>query len=181
MDEWSIFNELMFSGYYFLLRIIGIYLFCAQFRSLSMTFLEGFCDNCFWDIFSCSFLLQLDICSIVFLMHWLCFSNFSPEIRENPFLRQPRIRSSYLTTDAASPDPGKMVCEICEKLLRRKPFLLGSTLSSTEVSVVAVLGCGHAYHADCLEQKTSFEDRRDPHCPLCLGLLPKVEDSREQV
>ncbi|CAB4288700.1 hypothetical protein PRUPE_7G250900 [Prunus persica] len=103
------------------------------------------------------------------------------EIRENPFLRQPRIRSSYLTTDAASPDPGKMVCEICEKLLRRKPFLLGSTLSSTEVSVVAVLGCGHAYHADCLEQKTSFEDRRDPHCPLCLGLLPKVEDSREQV
>ncbi|XP_016651587.1 PREDICTED: uncharacterized protein LOC103341139 isoform X3 [Prunus mume] len=31
------------------------------------------------------------------------------EIRENPFLRQPRIRSSYLTTDAASPDPGKMV------------------------------------------------------------------------
>ncbi|RXI05675.1 hypothetical protein DVH24_017717 [Malus domestica] len=101
------------------------------------------------------------------------------ETKEKPFLRPARIRSGFLTTDAVSPDPGKMVCAICDKLLRRKPFFLGSTQSSTEVSVVAVLVCGHLFHADCLEQKTSFEDRHNPHCPLCAGLLPKVEDSRE--
>ncbi|XP_024182461.1 uncharacterized protein LOC112187771 isoform X2 [Rosa chinensis] len=102
-------------------------------------------------------------------------------VKEKPFFRPARIRSSYLVMDAASADPMKMLCGICQKPLRRKPFFLGITLSSTEVSVVAVLVCGHVYHADCLEQKTSFEDRRDPPCPLCVGLLPKIEDSRGQV
>lgn len=83
--------------------------------------------------------------------------------------------------DGASADPMKMLCGICQKPLRRKPFFLGITLSSTEVSVVAVLVCGHVYHADCLEQKTSFEDRRDPPCPMCVGLLPKIDDSRGQI
>ncbi|XP_004287261.1 PREDICTED: uncharacterized protein LOC101304122 isoform X1 [Fragaria vesca subsp. vesca] len=103
------------------------------------------------------------------------------EIKEKPFFRPARIRSSYLVMDAASADPMKMLCGICQKPLRRKPLFLGTTLSSTEVSVVAVLVCGHVYHADCLEQKTSFEERRDPPCPLCVGLLPKIEDLREQV
>lgn len=106
---------------------------------------------------------------------------FLPEIKEKPFFRPARIRSSYLVVDAASADPMKMLCGICQKPLRRKPFFLGITLSSTEVSVVAVLVCGHVYHADCLEQKTSFEDRRDPPCPLCAGLLPKSDDSRGQI
>lgn len=106
---------------------------------------------------------------------------FFPEIKEKPFFRPARIRSSYLVMDAASADPMKMLCGICQKPLRRKPFFLGITLSSTEVSVVAVLVCGHVYHADCLEQKTSFEDRRDPPCPLCVGLLPKIDDSRGQI
>ncbi|KAL6221628.1 hypothetical protein ACLB2K_005024 [Fragaria x ananassa] len=103
------------------------------------------------------------------------------EIKEKPFFRPARIRSSYLVMDAASADPMKMLCGICQKPLRRKPLFLGTTLSSTEVSVVAVLVCGHVYHTECLEQKTSFEERCDPPCPLCVGLLPKIEDLREQV
>ena len=41
--------------------------------------------------------------------------------------------------------------------------------SSTDLSVVAVLVCGHVYHAECLEQKTRHEDIRDPPCPLCVS------------
>lgn len=71
--------------------------------------------------------------------------------------------------DAVSPEAVKMVCGLCHKLLKRKPCVLESALSSSDVSVVAVLVCGHAYHADCLETRTLHEDRRDPPCPLCLG------------
>ncbi|KAF3453066.1 hypothetical protein FNV43_RR03499 [Rhamnella rubrinervis] len=98
------------------------------------------------------------------------------ECREKAFGRPERIRSSSLVMDAASLDLVKMVCGICQKPLRRKPYFLGSTLASTELSVVAVLVCGHIYHADCLEQKTSFEERRDPPCPLCMDSLSKVDD-----
>ncbi|KAE8665355.1 Inorganic H pyrophosphatase family protein isoform 1 [Hibiscus syriacus] len=80
--------------------------------------------------------------------------------------RPERIRSSLLVMDAISPDKMKMICGICQKHLSRKPSLFGNALAS-ELSVVAILVCGHAYHADCLEQRTSFENRCDPPCPLC--------------
>lgn len=47
-----------------------------------------------------------------------------------------------------------MVCGLCQQRTR-------------ENAVTAVLVCGHAYHADCLEVRTTNEDRRDPPCPLC--------------
>ncbi|OMO96014.1 Zinc finger, RING-type [Corchorus olitorius] len=103
------------------------------------------------------------------------FAQYNPEAgqhgdgREKAFNRPERIRSSSLVLDSVSIDKFKMVCGACQKHLRRKPYLLGNAIASGEASVVAVLVCGHVYHADCLETRTSDEDRRDPPCPLCSG------------
>ncbi|XWS72997.1 hypothetical protein CRYUN_Cryun02cG0087900 [Craigia yunnanensis] len=94
--------------------------------------------------------------------------------REKAFGRPERIRSGSLVMDAVSSDKVKMVCGICQKHLRRKPCFPGNMLASGEFSVVAVLVCGHVYHADCLEERTSLEDRRDPQCPLCSGSPSQV-------
>ncbi|KAK9268714.1 hypothetical protein L1049_000475 [Liquidambar formosana] len=102
------------------------------------------------------------------------------ENREKASCRPERIRSSSLVMDAALPEVVKMVCGICQKVLRRKPYSLGSTLSNSDLSVVAVLVCGHVYHADCLEQQTCHEDRRDPPCPMCISLLSKFDASKGQ-
>jgi len=40
-------------------------------------------------------------------------------------------------------------------------------IASNELSVVAVLTCGHAYHAECLEALTPEIDKYDPACPFC--------------
>ncbi|KAG8632420.1 hypothetical protein MANES_18G021006v8 [Manihot esculenta] len=42
-------------------------------------------------------------------------------------------------------------------------------LASNELSVVAVLVCGHVYHSECLEAMTLEVDRYDPSCPICMG------------
>ncbi|KAF7806452.1 RING-H2 zinc finger protein [Senna tora] len=102
------------------------------------------------------------------------------EFRDKIFSRPERIRSSSSVVDAVSPDAAEMVCGVCQKPLKRKLFLLGNSLSSNELSIVAVLVCGHAYHAECLEQKTSFDERRDPPCPLCAGLLLQDDDCKGQ-
>lgn len=72
--------------------------------------------------------------------------------------------------DAISPNIAKMVCGICEKLLSQKNNFLGSSMSC-ELSAVAVLVCGHVYHANCLEQRTPFEELHDPTCPVCASLF----------
>ncbi|XVF88287.1 hypothetical protein PTKIN_Ptkin19aG0037900 [Pterospermum kingtungense] len=108
------------------------------------------------------------------------FTQYNPESgchadgREKAFGKPERIRSSSMVMDAVSPDQVKMICGVCQKHLRRKPYFLENTLASGEFSVVAVLACGHGYHADCLEEKTSFEDRSDPPCPLCSGSPSQV-------
>ncbi|GMI81192.1 hypothetical protein HRI_001788400 [Hibiscus trionum] len=95
--------------------------------------------------------------------------------RHQAFGRPERIRSSLLVMDAVSPEKMKMICGICQKHLRRKPYFLGNALAaSAEFSVVAVLVCGDAFHADCLEQRTSHENRCDPLCPLCSGSPSEV-------
>ncbi|XP_058757907.1 uncharacterized protein LOC131631148 [Vicia villosa] len=102
------------------------------------------------------------------------------EYREKTCSRPERIRSSSFSTDSVSSDVVKMVCMICEKPLRQKFNFMGNSLSCNELAVVAVLVCGHVYHADCLEQRTNLEEMRDPSCPICTGLLLQDHECKEQ-
>ncbi|GER51593.1 RING/U-box superfamily protein [Striga asiatica] len=81
------------------------------------------------------------------------------------FVKPERIRSNSF---AQNGDLRKMVCRICNKRLRKHPFVIDNSISSSDLSVVAVLVCGHTYHADCLDQKTDQEEKHDPTCPLCV-------------
>lgn len=97
---------------------------------------------------------------------------------ESTFWGPERIRYNSLGKDAISSHGMRMVCGICQKLMRRKLCFLGNTLSSSELPVAAVLVCGHVYHAECLENRSNVEDRSDPPCPLCMEPLPKADDSK---
>ncbi|XP_057500595.1 uncharacterized protein LOC130784654 [Actinidia eriantha] len=101
------------------------------------------------------------------------------ETKVKAFCGPERVRSSSLGVNAVS-SAAKMECRICEKLLKRKPYIIDNTISSGDLSVVAVLVCGHVYHADCLEQTTGHENRQDPLCPLCVGMLSQIDASRGQ-
>ncbi|XVE56094.1 hypothetical protein DITRI_Ditri03aG0209700 [Diplodiscus trichospermus] len=62
-----------------------------------------------------------------------------------------------------SPSIDMRTCGACSKLLAER-----SLWSSNEISVVAVLVCGHVYHAECLDTMTQEADRFDPDCPICM-------------
>ncbi|KAF6163079.1 hypothetical protein GIB67_001407 [Kingdonia uniflora] len=55
-------------------------------------------------------------------------------------------------------------CGVCSKLLTER-----SSWNCNELSVTAVLFCGHVYHAECLENMTSENEKHDPACPLCIS------------
>ncbi|CDO97024.1 unnamed protein product [Coffea canephora] len=59
-------------------------------------------------------------------------------------------------------------CGICAKLLTEKSSWGSQKIIATnELAVVAVLICGHVYHAECLENMTSDINKYDPACPIC--------------
>jgi len=66
-----------------------------------------------------------------------------------------------------SPSSDMQNCGICSKLLTERSSWSSQKIVVTEMSVVAVLVCGHFYHAECLEAMTPEIDRYDPSCPNC--------------
>ncbi|CAN1835490.1 hypothetical protein LINPERHAP1_LOCUS34448 [Linum perenne] len=61
---------------------------------------------------------------------------------------------------SSSPSVAPHTCSSCSKLL--------NDVSPWRSQVVAVLDCGHVYHAECLEAATSEVDKYDPVCPTCI-------------
>lgn len=59
-------------------------------------------------------------------------------------------------------------CGICSKLLTERSLWSGQKIFAyNELSVVAVLMCGHVYHAECLDHMTPEINSHDPACPIC--------------
>ncbi|KAJ8772803.1 hypothetical protein K2173_027980 [Erythroxylum novogranatense] len=58
-----------------------------------------------------------------------------------------------------SPSSDLCTCAACSKFLNEK--------SQWQSSVVSVLVCGHAYHAECLDMMITEKDKYDPACPTC--------------
>uniref|UniRef100_A0A2P2LCM7 RING-type domain-containing protein n=1 Tax=Rhizophora mucronata TaxID=61149 RepID=A0A2P2LCM7_RHIMU len=77
-----------------------------------------------------------------------------------------KSRSSSRTSDAPCID--LQTCGVCSRLLTEKSLWSTQKLIATnELSVVAVLTCGHVFHAECLETMTPEMDKYDPACPVC--------------
>uniref|UniRef100_A0A0R0K2Z3 RING-type domain-containing protein n=3 Tax=Glycine subgen. Soja TaxID=1462606 RepID=A0A0R0K2Z3_SOYBN len=68
-----------------------------------------------------------------------------------------------------SPSMDLQSCGACSKLLtERSAWGSQKFIASSDLSVVAVLVCGHVYHAECLETITPEADSYDPACPICM-------------
>ena len=79
-------------------------------------------------------------------------------------------QSKIICHSLSSADPD--TCVICTKPLReRSPWstrkIVFNNLGSS--SIIAVLACGHTFHAECLERETAVADKFDPPCTLCIG------------
>ncbi|GLU02871.1 hypothetical protein SLE2022_201040 [Rubroshorea leprosula] len=69
---------------------------------------------------------------------------------------------------SVSPSVDLQTCGVCSKLLSKKSSWSSQKIIITnELNVVAVLTCGHVYHAECLENMTPEIDKYDPACPVC--------------
>ncbi|KAJ4880082.1 RING/U-box superfamily protein [Raphanus sativus] len=62
----------------------------------------------------------------------------------------------------------QQTCGACSRPLSEKSLWSSQKIFMTnELSVSAVLACGHVYHGECLEQMTPEIDKFDPSCPIC--------------
>ncbi|KAL6982743.1 hypothetical protein U1Q18_016133 [Sarracenia purpurea var. burkii] len=89
---------------------------------------------------------------------------------DSEFLGSGRLKLSESSSAfSSSPSIDLQTCGVCSKLLTERSSLSAQKIiASNELSVIAVLVCGHAYHAECLDAITQEEvDRYDPSCPIC--------------
>ncbi|CAN6459549.1 unnamed protein product [Victoria cruziana] len=84
-----------------------------------------------------------------------------------PYNAPPLVLGSSRTYGPEGIEATDVVGDPLMSITRRKSPLCGELFTSADVSVVAVLVCGHLHHADCLEGKTSEAHKRDSRCPLC--------------
>ncbi|CAH2075913.1 unnamed protein product [Thlaspi arvense] len=64
--------------------------------------------------------------------------------------------------------PQQQTCGACSRPLSEKSLWSSQKIFMTnELSVSAILACGHVYHGECLEQMTLEIDKFDPSCPIC--------------
>ncbi|KAL1351653.1 hypothetical protein HN51_015543 [Arachis hypogaea] len=63
-----------------------------------------------------------------------------------------------------SPSMDQQSCPACARPLTELP----NFVARSDVSCVAILVCGHAYHAECLESRTAEANKFDPACPACI-------------
>lgn len=69
---------------------------------------------------------------------------------------------------SGSPYVDLQTCGICSRpLTERSLWSSQKIIACNELSVVAVLVCGHVYHAECLENMTPEISKYDPACPVC--------------
>lgn len=96
-----------------------------------------------------------------------------------------RIRASSSEPASLSSHVDLQTCGICSKLLTQKsPWSAQKMVASNDLSVIAVLVCGHVYHAECLEQVTPEVCCQDPPCPVCVeceNMVSRQQKSVEQV
>ncbi|KAL9231663.1 hypothetical protein vseg_006860 [Gypsophila vaccaria] len=80
-----------------------------------------------------------------------------------------RDRSSrYKGQASGSTSVDLSTCGICSKHLSEKSAWSSEKIvGGNELEVVAVLICGHVYHAECLETITPEVNKYDPACPVC--------------
>ncbi|OIW15604.1 hypothetical protein TanjilG_08180 [Lupinus angustifolius] len=77
--------------------------------------------------------------------------------------------SGTISRFSYSPSMDLQSCGACSKLLtKRSTWNRQKFVANNDLSVVAVLVCGHAYHAECLETMTLEADKYDPACPMCM-------------
>ncbi|XP_020265008.1 uncharacterized protein LOC109840688 isoform X2 [Asparagus officinalis] len=97
---------------------------------------------------------------------------FSPQISEGQVLASDSwIMQSFsqlyqsdnrASTHLSSSTSNLQTCCLCSKLVTER-----ATWKGNEITVAAVLVCGHVFHAECLETVTPEASKFDPSCPTC--------------